>query len=268
MKQIRVGDLMSTSVSWIEQSLARHYVDDRPLWGEPRPLSKGWTPSGLGEPNDRLLVASQLGYRGDLVTEKMRRVFDAGNDIEDRWVKRFKAMGLLRSHGEWLPAGPSDGLVIRGKLDLVVVNPSSRELEIIEVKSISPTGFNSLPAAQVSGARNSELLWNVSGGLRGRLRKYLLQLWVYMDRMGLSKGHLLFDNKGTQEFRDFNVEVDSVQLSRVYSRLRDLQDEYWAKELLPPWNGGRGKSLMATYRPNEAVPLSEIKGLYVQEEEW
>ena len=57
--------------SWLEAALRKRYVDTRPLWDVPRPVSKGWRPSDLGEANDRLLVAKLLGYRGEPISEKL-----------------------------------------------------------------------------------------------------------------------------------------------------------------------------------------------------
>ena len=250
--------------SWIELELRKHYVDNRSIWGDPRPVEKGWTPSSLGEPNDRMLVAAQLGFRGDPIPEKLRRIFDAGNDIEARWLKRFKDLGVWVSDADWLPDAKPGELVLRGRIDIIVRHAFERDRKyIVEVKSINPNGFSNLPRPSRDPAENFQALMNVKGDVGARLHKYMHQLQAYLARMGIPEGILLFDNKGTQDFHDFYIVLEPGFIDPVFERLQRLQDDYWSKGLLPPWGGGsRSKAILATYRPTEAVPYEEVKELY------
>ena len=264
---LRTLGSMGNMDSWIELGLRKRYVDVRPAWGEPRPLEKGWTPSGLGEPNDRLLIAGVLGFRGDPISERLQRIFHAGNDIEDRWIQRFKEIGAYISSGDWVPENKEGEIVLRGKIDIIVEHlfEPGRQF-IVEVKSISPTGYKSLPRPSHNAAVNFENLYNVKGEVGQRVKKYMHQLQAYLSRMDFEEGILLFDNKGTQEFSDFLIKRDEQFIGEVFERLARLQEEYWAKDLLPPWNGGnRGKSIMATYKPTEAIPVEEVRMLYDHE---
>ena len=264
---LRTLGSMGNMDSWIELGLRKRYVDDRPTWGIPRLIEKGWTPSGLGEPNDRLLMAGVYGYRGDPISERLQRIFHAGNDIEDRWIQRFKDMGAYISNGDWVPENKEGEIVLRGKVDIIVEHlfEPGRKF-IVEVKSISPTGYKSLPRPSHNAAMNFENLSNVKGDVGQRVKKYLQQLQAYLSRMEYEEGILLFDNKGTQEFSDFLIRRDEQFIGEVFDRLARLQEEYWVKNLLPPWNGGnRSKSIMATYKPTESIPIEEMKALYDHE---
>ena len=59
-----------------------------------------------------------------------------------------------------------------------------------------------------------------------------------MREMNMQEGILLFDNKGTQEFSDFLIERNDDAIDKIYERLARLQENYWSKNLLPPWGGG------------------------------
>ena len=268
-KSTAVGVLKGGMDSWIQVEMRQCYEDKRPLWSEPRPVSKGWRPSGLAEPNDRLLVAGQLGYRGDLISERLQRIFDAGNDIEDRWVKRFGEMGVLVDHNVWIPRNTIPGLVVSGKIDIIVKHPyeDGRKF-VVEVKSISPEGFGQLPKSSVNGDVNYANLLSIRGNIGERLRKYLIQLQLYLISTKCDEGILLMDNKGNQDYRDYYITARPEDLVPVEQRLMWLEKEYWSKHLLPPWAGSsRAKHIMATYKPKEVVPLAEMKEAMGEEEE-
>ena len=264
--------------NWIELALETHYVDARPTWGAPRRLDQGFTPSSLGEPNDRLLVASLLGYRGEPIGERLQRIFDAGNDIEARWMVRFKNIGVLlapkhEKDGQvWLPNSAGSPLFFRGKIDALVEHKfESGRRFIVEIKSINPELYRQLPRLSLDPQVNYTALMGLQGALRDRIHKYMHQLQVYLREMQMDEGMLLFDNKGTQEFLPFHVPRQDEFVDKIYERLVWLRDEYWSQRVLPPWNGPKGKSFFATYKPTEAVAIDEIKqafgGETVEEEE-
>ena len=249
--------------NWLEQRLNEIYVDERPLWGSPRPVYKGWTPNSIGEPNDRLLVAALLGYRGDPISPRLQMIFDAGHDIEARWVKRFTKMGILVDNNVWLPKPSPAPLVFSGKVDARVTHAyePSRSF-VVEIKSISPNGFRELPNASRDPQENYDNLMGMSGVVGDRVKKYMSQVQVYLHCMSMNEGILLFDNKGTQEFTTYYLTINDDALNTIYARLTDMQTSYWEKGLLPVWNGGKSKSIMATYKPDEVVSIEEMKAQY------
>ena len=252
---------------WIGQAFREMNEESegkRPLWGEVRALDRGWRPSGLGEPNDRLLVASQLGYRGDPISEKLQRIFDAGNIVEEMWVRRFQKMGVLLGKGTWLPKTGVMGLRISGKIDIFVQHKYEPGRKfIVEVKSISSTGFRKLPEPSMHPVTNYENLLQVKGDVGGRMVRYLAQLQAYLVGLNMKEGILLMDNKDNQDYYDYYIDQDEEVVERMVVRLKWLETEYWAKQLLPPWNGPAGQSVMAKYKPDEVVPLDEMRKLEV-----
>ena len=248
--------------SWIALALREYYKERRPVWGKPRLLKNGFTPSSVGEPNDRLLVAKLLGYRGDPVGDKLQRIFDAGNDIEDRWIRRFDSLNVLHSHGGWLPNNVGSPLTFKGKYDIIIRHKYEKgRLFLVEVKSMSPRLYPSLPQVHPDPHVNFKNLMELRGQAGDWVRKYMNQTQIYLHEMNMNEGILLFDNKGTQEFSDFHLVKNIEMVNRVYDRLLGLQI-YWERQVLPPWGGGISKSPIGSYKPSEEVPLEEMLEAY------
>ena len=256
---IRVGRSMD---SWLELALREFYVDKRPLWGVPRMVIKGWTPSSLGEPNDRLLISTLLGYRGEAISEKLQRIFDAGNDIEERWHKRFTDLGILKSKSIWIPKKPEHPVKFSGKIDAIITHKYEKNRDfLVEIKSISPEGFRALPSVSMSPETNFVQLLEVKNITGTRIRKYMQQLQVYLYTMNMEEGILLFDNKGNQDFHTYSILRNDDFIQGIFDRLIRLQ-EYWKEGILPPWNGGKSKELLGNYKPDEDVPVDEMRDQY------
>ena len=251
------------SLNWIDDLLAKTYQDKRPLWGEPRPFKKGWTPSSIGEPNDRMLVAGLLGYRGDAISHRLQLIFDAGNRVEEAWVKRFWDMGVYADSDVWIPDNgrvPSD-LIIRGKADVIIKPPNSTDFHVVEVKSIAPFLYKQLPKNEPKGSRLFNSLMQVKGQVGERLAKYMAQLQLYLHCFDMKTGILLFDNKGTQEFISYHIEYNEEFVQGIFDRMRYLQQQAWEKGLLPPWSGGKSASVFAIHKPEKFVPVQEFMEL-------
>ena len=250
----------------VHVELDRHYMDRRPLWGKPRLVSKGWTPSMLGEPNDRKLVAQMLGFRGDVFPRILKLIFEMGDDIEARWIKRFQALNMYVSSGKFIPGNVVDGLKFSGKYDIIIRDPKNPVTQyVVEIKSISPNGFRQLPYPSHKPDSNYDELIGTKGEIGMRVRKYMHQLQTYLYGMNMDDGVLLFDNKGTQEYHLYHIRKNDDHIAAMRERLLRLQTDFWGKNLIPPWNGGKEKSFFATYKPTEAVPLIEMIAEYKEE---
>ena len=259
-KTAKIVPMKGVMDSWITLKLNEVQADRRPLWGDIRPVSKGWRPSSLGEPNDRLLIISQFGYRGEKIEPGLRRIFDAGNAIEDTWIKRFGEMGVKLGQGQWLPKEGVKGLRVAGKIDIMVEHAYEPGRKfIVEVKSISSDGYRQLPAVSMDSEENYHNLMAMKGVVGARVFRYMYQLQFYLEGLNMDEGIMLFDNKGTQEYKDFFIYRRAGLLDDSIERLKRLQEDYWAKELVPPWNGKKTRSVIATYKTDEVVPLAEFK---------
>ena len=261
------GILQGTSDSWLRIALREAYADERPLWGEPRPVEKGWTPSSLGEPNDRLLMCGQYGYRGDPIDPELRLIFAKGDAIEDAWVRHLTKMGVLVSRGNWLPYAVPGQLILRGKIDIIATHKYEAGRQFIfEIKSINSRGFSQLPPVSLDPVENFMALMGMGGYIGERVQKYMCQLQAYLARMGFPEGYLLFDNKDTADYAEYALRLNQPFVDGMFARLEWLQDEFWSQGLVPPWNGGESRHTLALYKPTEAIPIEEIKALFPAEE--
>lgn len=120
---------------------------------------------------------------------RTHRVFDHGNDMHERFCTYFKNMGILVDTE--CPFSIDYPVPIRGRADAIIDwPPDSGELRVVELKSISPEGF--------------------------MMRKYykkpkddhLQQINVYMKGIGIHKGFIIYEDKGTQSLLAFDVEFD------------------------------------------------------------
>ena len=258
--------LLPPQEDWIDLALEEHIrgQNAEPMWGEPRPLSKGWTPSSIGEPNDRAIVAKCLGYNDEPIGKQLQLIFDTGNDIEARWVRRFKEMGVLAGNDIWLPGARRSGLMFRGKVDMIVRHKYEPDRKIlIEMKSIAVGLFNDLPPISRDPVANYDSLMLLRGYLGDRIRKYMAQLQVYLYEMNMDEGLMFFESKDNQRQAKYPIVQMPHMLDEVFERLKMLQDEYWSRGLLPPWKGSdSNKSLLKVYRTDEVVPIDEMKAQF------
>ena len=211
-----------------------------------------------------MLVVGLLGYRGDPISPQLRLIFDAGNRVEDGWERRFRDTGVFISRGEWLPyQAPPGEPVMRGRLDIIIERPSDKQRFLVEVKSTNTDGYYRLPKIHSDPAVNLKRLMSMTGAMGDRVKKYVQQTLVYLHRTQMSDGYLLFDNKNNQQYALYHLRPDPEMVKQIYERLTRLA-VYWRRNEVPPWNGGVSKHVLATHRPNEAVPIEEFKRMLVE----
>ena len=195
----------------------------------------------------------------NLSVKNLQRIFDAGNDIEARWIKRFRDTRLYVDNDIWLPRQQSGKVKIRGKVDAIIKHPHEDIEYLVEIKSIAPEGYRMLPRVSSSTKNNFDNLMGIKGGVGERVRKYMAQLQVYLFTMDMTSGILLFDDKGHQDFKDYEIDLDREFVDDLFNRLKYLQDEFWSKRVLPPWNGGEPKTRFGKLRTDDSVALDEFR---------
>ena len=259
--RLTASEIVSSGRSWLALALDDMHADRRPLWGEPR--AGAWHPSALGEPCDRLLVLSMLGYRGEAILPKLQRIFDAGNDIEARWLNRFTELGILL--GSQVPVKRDIPPMISGKADALITHPyeMTRRL-VVEIKSINSNGFRQLPPVSLDHEVNYHNLMALPTYIGNRIRKYMYQLQVYLvEGCGqATEGLLLFDNKDTQDFAEYSLLPNPELIAEKYANLIKL-DGYRAMLTVPPCtcvSRDRG-NVVCGYREAEVLPLTEVQSM-------
>lgn len=252
-----VGGKMGTE-SWVNLALTDTYTDTNGLWGEVK--TTGWRPSGMGEECDRKSVLGMLGYRGDLISTDLRRIFDMGNAVETLWRKYFTEMGILLSANIRLTreADPA----ISGEYDLMVKHPYEPGRRfIVEIKSINTSGFAKLPPVTMDPERNFIGLTTMTDKLlRRRIKNYVLQLQMYMRLTGLGEGILLFSNKNDSKYADYHLLQVPEMVEDEFARLR-RRDGYRSRLVVPPCSCIGAKEGLCAHGTDVEMELDVVKNL-------
>lgn len=252
----RVGtDPKILNQSWLRTSMNSHREDKRPLWGNVK--TGGWHPSSLGKVCDRQSILGMFGYRGDHISQTLSRIFAFGNKVEDLWREDFAKMGILLAANQRIQdPGPPP---INGEYDVLLKHPYEPNRRLLgEIKSINDAGFKQLPPLTLDPAINFEGLQNLKSRVGDRVRGYLVQVMFYMRITKVHEGFLLFDNKNDSEYNDYYLVYNEEYMAPKVARIIRLE-EYRPKLIVPPCTCLGKHEGLCLYRPEEEVPLTELK---------
>ena len=249
--------------TWMDMKVASSH-HSRPLWGEPRAVSKGWTPSTMGDECDRQIVLRLLGYRGEDFSPQLLRMFGLGNAIENTWQQKYKEWGILLEANKRLQfEGPPH---LSYEIDVRVKHPFEKGRTLIgEIKSANVRSFKLLPPKTLDPAVNYTGISSISDRYFGpRVRKYMLQLMLYLYASKDTKeGFLLFDCKNDSTYADYclNLDVGMADLQVALDRTARLT-KYWSSQTVPACtHKGNAEDVMCSVRPKDDLALTEIQKL-------
>ena len=172
----------------------------------------------------RAIVYQMIGCTPKEKEVKMYFILDNGNYVHSRLEKLFENTGLmiapelsirvpeLRISGRsdviiknFLPHTPSTNIVKlykpcrEGEPELVYEGPDN-DVIIVELKSISDSGFEYVKK-------------------KGPKEAHVLQLQLYMWITGVKQGALLYENKNTQELREYLIPYDPETAQKVIDKV-------------------------------------------------
>lgn len=133
------------------------------------------------------------GYEPEPFNARTMYTFACGNILEDWITEQMKRMGIYRDNSVKFF---NNDLKISGEIDILVEEPSSKELVIVEVKSTS--GYYSW--REIAGNKS----------IKGKPKPaHLLQLMLYLYefRIQVKKGILLYFNLDNKNLKQFVVEL-------------------------------------------------------------
>lgn len=168
-------------------------------------------PSTFGNECDAFLAFQYLGAPGiQHIPARTQRIFDLGH-ARDKDLKRdMKAAGLsvIKKEVERQIAIPD--LHVRGDLDDIVKNPVTKELYVIDYKTMRPDEYEHLDVVKP---------W------------HHIQLLIYMFAKQIFKGYVLYENKGTQEIKAKEANFDAkmwqtLVVDRIHRVLAGLEESY------------------------------------------
>lgn len=126
---------------------------------------------------------------------KLKRIFDNGNDVHDRYARYFDEMGILIEEERPLY---NEGYRIKGFADDILNLDGDC---IIEMKSM-----NTMQASKLTKP----------------VKDHEIQLQFYMYLTGIHRGFVVYENKNNQDIIEFYLTYDESKISYILERIEDI----------------------------------------------
>lgn len=143
----------------------------------------------------RAIWFSVKGYPKKEFDARMQRVFEHGNHTHMRIMGVLFSLGLVNAVEIDIPRNE----MIHGRADAIV--NINNEPHVVEVKSVNSTKFKKDFPDQ----------------------DHVNQIQLYMYFFNIKKGILLYENKDTQELKEFLVNYDEVLVKKLFATFNDLK---------------------------------------------
>jgi len=157
---------------------------------------------------ERLIASKMLGLiEPEKISPELKSIFDNGHGVHGRLTTLMDKAGLLVARNvdnkiaEWGCGGEADAIVRVGS-----------ERRPMELKSINEDGFNKL------GSEFDEIMQNGITHFDNLLACYVLQVQGYLKGLGLMRGHLWFENKNRQSWRELCVERSDDAIAYIEAK--------------------------------------------------
>ncbi len=220
--------------------------------------SSSFHPSSVGK-CCRQIVYSMLGYPAPKNEPRLMRIFECGHSMHERYQRWFEGMGIQIAAEIVLNADSDDELVaercrelnISGRTDsLLLVNG---RLCLVELKSANSNMFKF--------------------HLKEPKEEHVLQLQLYMYLTNIMDGILLYEDKNTQEIKEFYIKYNPEIVDELLEKIRYVNEcirnrELPERESAPPaWqcrycsyvpichypDSDEGKELLAEYARRDVI---------------
>ena len=158
-------------------------------------------PSSLGSECDRFLY---LSYNGMLPPENIRdganlRRLDNGHYLEDRFFKYFLKLNVYKEREKRIFCEEPP---ISGRIDFIIQLPEYNHRTLIELKTINDKGFSNLS---------------------GPKPEHNVQLQIYLNVLNMPHGIIMYENKNTQDFKEFHLFKDDELWKEIKKRCKRVQ---------------------------------------------
>jgi hypothetical protein len=183
-------------------AIDQHYVEAANDWD-----SLGISVSLAGTECARALFYEfRWASRPEPATGKRQRLFERGQDDEDKMLRDLRAVGI-DVWGEQEKARAVHGFV-RGKLDGIALGllEAPKTTHVVECKSVNTKGFNAIKKDKVKKAKPL----------------HHAQIQLYMHIMGLERGFYYVKCADTQEYWAERVEYDMEFCLRLLAKLERI----------------------------------------------
>jgi len=154
-------------------------------------------PSSLHRDEDYLYDAYFRGTNSENHEPRVLRIFDNGHGVHSRLQGYLKEMGVLLDaevevwNEDYQIYGHCDGILQLGD-----------QKGVLEIKSINSNGF-----------------WN----LYSPKPEHMIQVHAYMFALGIPRGVLLYEEKDSQELKEFFLKEDPTIRDGLLEKIRRVQ---------------------------------------------
>jgi CRISPR-associated protein Cas4 len=145
----------------------------------------------------RAIWFSVKGYPKKEFDARMQRVFEHGNHTHMRIMGVLFSLGLVNAVEIDIPRNE----MIHGRADAII--SINNEPYVVEVKSVNSTKFKKEYPDQ----------------------DHVNQLQLYLYFFNIKKGILLYENKDTQELKEFIIDYDEPLIKKLFAVFNELKKQ-------------------------------------------
>jgi len=131
------------------------------------------------------------------INANLRKVFDNGDSVHERYARYFAEMGVLVASEIDINAND----IVKGRLDCIITDGEKNY--IVEIKSMNLWSFQKLTEP---------------------LNSHIFQLQFYLYFSNLENGMILYENKNTQINKIFPVKLDKPLVESKLKELTELKE--------------------------------------------
>jgi CRISPR/Cas system-associated exonuclease Cas4 (RecB family) len=156
----------------------------------------------------RVVYFSMRGYPKKEKEARVLRIFDRGDIIHQRLMNTFYGIPEIRVTASEVDM-PSKEL-FHGRADLII--SVDNKLYVVDIKSSSDFKFQKLEEPELAHKK---------------------QIQLYMHYFKIPQGILIYENKNTQDLKEFGVKYDAAFCKKIISDFETLRYQV-ENEIVPP----------------------------------
>lgn len=140
---------------------------------------------------------------------RVLRIFDRGDVTHRGLLNALFGIPEIRIIASEVDIPPKE--LFRGHTDAII--SIDNKLYVVEIKSSSEYKFKKLNEPEET---------------------HLKQLQLYMHYFKIPQGVLIYENKNTQELKEFEVKYSPELCKKILSEFRTLKEQYMDQDIIPP----------------------------------
>jgi CRISPR/Cas system-associated exonuclease Cas4 (RecB family) len=157
----------------------------------------------------RAVYFAMKGFPRKEKEARVLRIFDRGDITHQRLMRALFGVPEVKIIASEVDITPTE--LIHGRADAII--SVGNKLYVVDFKSANDFRFQKLDVPESSHQQ---------------------QLQLYMHYFKIPQGFILYENKNTQELKEFEVKYDYKLCKKIISELEDLKEQYIDQNIFPP----------------------------------